>query len=309
MKVLSLFDGISCGRQALHNLGVTDLLYHASEIDIAPMKISDHNWKNIIHVGNIKYLKELPHYDLVMGGSPCQGFSKLGNQRNFDHPKSKLYFEFTRILEEVKPTYFLLENVKMKEEWRDFISKDLGVKPIKINSNVHSAQNRTRYYWTNIPFLGFNESQVNIKDILESSVHERFYLNNEQLSKLTLGFDLNMIDCDLRAFLTERRTKKAIEERALYRKATGKDYCPRRGKEIVCRTDHKSNCLTATLSREHLILDRGRIRYSTPTEWERLQNLPEGYTDAPYVTDRQRYKALGNAWNVKTIECLLKGLL
>ena len=155
VNVLSLFDGCSMGRVALEKSGIPVNQYYASEIDKYAIQISRKNYSDIIHVGDVEYVgkkKDSPNFDLLIGGSPCQGFSFASKDRlNFDDPRSKLFFEYVRILKEFKPKYFLLENVRMKQECQDIISEYLGVKPIAINSRLVSAQNRVRLYWTNIP--------------------------------------------------------------------------------------------------------------------------------------------------------------
>lgn len=152
MNVLSLFDGISCGQVALQRAGIKVDNYYASEVDKYAMRVTMKNYPNTIQLGDVRNVKgsELPEIGLLMGGSPCQGFSFAGKQLNFEDERSKLFFEFVRLLEEVKPKYFLLENVKMKKEYQDIISQYLGVEPIEINSALVSAQNRKRLYWTNI---------------------------------------------------------------------------------------------------------------------------------------------------------------
>lgn len=146
MNILSLFDGMSCGQIALNKLGVKIDNYFASEIDKSAMMITQTNFPNTKQLGDVTKIngKELPKIDLLIGGSPCQGFSFAGKQLNFDDPRSKLFFEFIRLKEETNPTYFLLENVVMKKEYEDVITQYLGVKPILINSKLVSAQNRKR---------------------------------------------------------------------------------------------------------------------------------------------------------------------
>ena len=152
LNVLSLFDGMSCGRIALERAGIKVNNYYASEIDKYAIQVAKHNYPNMQHIGDVTQVKstQLPKIDLCIGGSPCQGFSFAGKQLNFDDPRSKLFFEFVRLLKECNPKYFLLENVKMKKEWQDIISKELGVEPIEICSSLFSAQQRKRLYWTNI---------------------------------------------------------------------------------------------------------------------------------------------------------------
>lgn len=176
MNVLSLFDGMSCGQIALNRAGIPYEKYYASEIDKHAIKVTQHNYPDTIQVGSVIDIKgtDLPKIDLLIGGSPCQGFSFAGKQLNFDDPRSKLFFEFVRLLKECKPKYFLLENVKMKKEYQDVITEHLGVEPIEINSNLLSAQNRKRLYWTNIPGVTIpNDKGILLKDI----VHENESIN------------------------------------------------------------------------------------------------------------------------------------
>lgn len=155
LRVVSLFDGIACGRLALRNIGVPVESYMASEIDPNAIKVAKANFPDIQHVGDVTKLS-IPEgtCDLLMAGSPCQGFSLAGKKLNFDDPRSKLFFEFVRILKECKPKYFFLENNRMKKEHEDIITEILGVQPLKVNAARLSAQNRPRLFWTNIPNAG-----------------------------------------------------------------------------------------------------------------------------------------------------------
>lgn len=179
MVVLSLFDGMSCGMLALKRAGIQVDSYFASEIDKYAVQVSKKNWPDIIHIGDVtqvKYKDGVLHtqfgsyetkIDMVIGGSPCQSFSVAGDGSGFDG-KSGLFFEYLRILREVNPKYFLLENVVMKKQWEEVINNELGVKPIMINSALLSAQNRKRLYWTNIE--GVTQPQdkgVLLKDVLQ----------------------------------------------------------------------------------------------------------------------------------------------
>jgi len=169
INVLSLFDGISCGQIALERQGIEVENYFASEIDKYAIQVAKHNYPNTKHIGSVTDVmgSDLPKIDLLIGGSPCQGFSFAGKQLNFDDPRSKLFFEFVRLKNECKPTHFLLENNRMKQEYQDIISGYLGVEPIKINSNLVSAQNRNRLYWTNIPNVKIPQDKgIMLKDII-----------------------------------------------------------------------------------------------------------------------------------------------
>jgi site-specific DNA-cytosine methylase len=176
MNVLSLFDGMSCGRIALERAGVPVTTYFASEVDKWAIAVSKENYPDTKHIGDVTQVKagELPQIDLLIGGSPCQGFSFAGKQLNFDDPRSKLFFEFVRLLKETKPRYFLLENVRMKKEFQDIISEQLGVQPVAINSSLLSAQNRYRLYWTNIPNVTQPDDRgILLKDIIECGEVDR----------------------------------------------------------------------------------------------------------------------------------------
>jgi site-specific DNA-cytosine methylase len=169
INVLSLFDGISCGQIALERAGIEVENYFASEIDKYAIQVAKHNYPNTKHIGSVTDVmgSDLPKIDLLIGGSPCQGFSFAGKQLNFDDPRSKLFFEFVRLKNECNPKHFLLENNRMKQEYQDIISGYLGVEPIKINSNLVSAQNRNRLYWTNIPNVKFPQDKgIMLKDII-----------------------------------------------------------------------------------------------------------------------------------------------
>tara|TARA_R110002049_G_scaffold4919_2_gene34469 strand:+ start:166 stop:1542 length:1377 start_codon:yes stop_codon:yes gene_type:complete len=185
MKVLSLFDGMSCTQIALKNLGIKVDTYYASEIDKYGIQIAKKNFPDTVHLGDVKDIKgkDLPEIDLIVAGSPCQGFSFAGKQLAFDDPRSALFFEFVRILKEVKPKYFLLENVRMKKEFQAVISEQIssiypecsngglfGIEPILINSALLSAQNRNRLYWTNIPNIEQPEDVgIVLRDVLEDN--------------------------------------------------------------------------------------------------------------------------------------------
>ena len=175
MNVLSLFDGMSCGQIALDQLGVKVDNYYASEIDKYAIKVTQKNYPNTKQIGSVTEVKgkDLPKIDLIICGSPCQGFSFAGKQLNFNDPRSALFFQFVRLLRECKPKYFLLENVRMKKEYQEIISEHLGVEPVMINSTLVSAQNRVRLYWTNIPGLIQPEDKgLVLKDIIEDGVSD-----------------------------------------------------------------------------------------------------------------------------------------
>ncbi len=200
MNVLSLFDGMSCTQIALNRVGIKYDNYFASEIDKPAMKVTMANYPNTIQLGDVKnvFAKDLPPIGLIVGGSPCQGFSFAGKMLAFDDPRSALFFEFVRILNEARAinpdVKFLLENVRMKKEHELIISRYLGVAPIEIDSALVSGQSRKRNYWTNIssePYGLFGDMQCTIpqpkdkgillKDILETDVPEKYYLSDKML--------------------------------------------------------------------------------------------------------------------------------
>ncbi len=211
MKVLSLFDGMSCGQIALRQLmllnGFENLrvdTYYASEIDKYAIAQTQHNFPDTVQLGDVERWREWDidweHLDLVMGGSPCQGFSFAGKQLAFDDPRSRLFFVFAEILDYARAhnpkVKFLLENVNMKKEYLRIISKRVGVVPVKINSALVSAQNRNRWYWTDIRTRQeglFGEVYSDIpqpedrgillRDILEFEVDEKYYLSDQALAR------------------------------------------------------------------------------------------------------------------------------
>ena len=184
MNVLSLFDGMSCGQIALQKLGIKVDKYFACEIDKYAMQVTQNNFPNTIQLGDIQFVTKetLGNHkiDLILGGSPCQGFSFAGKNLNFQDPRSALFFEFVRLVKELKPKYFLLENVRMKKESRDIISEYMGCEPIEINSALMSAQNRRRLYWTNIPGVSQPKDKgTELKDILESGLDKVTIIGGE----------------------------------------------------------------------------------------------------------------------------------
>ena len=209
MKVLSLFDGMSCGRIALDRLGIEVDTYYASEIDKYAIAVAKENYPDTIHVGDITQLdpKDFQDIDLILAGSPCQGFSFAGKQLAFDDPRSALFFEFIRLLKAIKPKYFLLENVRMKQQYIDVITQqvsecypdhegndlfDSKIEPILINSALLSAQSRQRLYWTNIPGITQPADRgIVLKDILEDEVEEHYLAGKNLLENYQGGNQLN----------------------------------------------------------------------------------------------------------------------
>tara|TARA_R110002111_G_scaffold243937_1_gene306044 strand:- start:1307 stop:2293 length:987 start_codon:yes stop_codon:yes gene_type:complete len=326
MNVLSLFDGMSCGQIALNNLGIKVDKYFASEIDKYAMEIAKKNFPDIIHVGNVEFVTKSMlnnKIDLIIGGSPCQGFSRAGKGLNFEDPRSKLFFEFVRLIKECRPKYFMLENVKMNKESRDIISEYLGVEPIYIDSALLSAQTRKRYYWTNIPNISEPiDKGVILKDIIQtteelkgSEVDERMVTNKGKAYCLTARYSgatwWNSIE-------RSQRTMIRIEDKVCFPEATKKGYVAagigqgidiqypnsqtRRGRLLK----EKSHCIQAGSVNQGIINEKYNWRKLTPIECERLQTVPDNYTEG--VSNSQRYKMLGNGWTVKVIEHVLTNM-
>ena len=210
LKVLSLFDGMSCGQLALQRLGIEVDTYYASEIDKYAIQVTQANFPKTIQVGDVCELKaeDYQNVDLILAGSPCQGFSFAGKQLAFDDPRSALFFEFIRLLKEIKPKYFLLENVRMKQQFQDVITEQVSacypdfeggdlfgsqIKPILINSALLSAQNRQRLYWTNIPNVEQPEDLgIVLRDILEDEVDdnlEKMMTKDKKAYSLTASYN------------------------------------------------------------------------------------------------------------------------
>jgi len=190
VRILSLFDGMSCGQIALNKLGIKNYTYYASEIDKYAMQITQKNFPETVQVGDVTQLKseDFTNIDLMFAGSPCQGFSFAGKQLAFDDPRSKLFFEFVRLLKEVRPKYFLLENVRMKKEYLDVISEQVGAQPTLINSSLLSAQSRQRYYWTNISFdKNIEDRGIVLKDILETEPGNEFIYGKKSVQYMEKG--------------------------------------------------------------------------------------------------------------------------
>jgi DNA-cytosine methyltransferase len=323
MNILSLFDGMSCGLQALKQAGVPVTNYFASEIDKYAIQIAAKNHPEIQHIGDVTKLvtndgklvvngKEYK-IDLVIGGSPCQGFSFAGKQLNFDDPRSKLFFEFVRLKNELQPKYFLLENVKMKREFEDIISDHMEVKPITINSCLVSAQNRTRLYWTNIPEVAQPEDKkILLKDIILSGLVDR---------DKSYCVEANYFKGTSPSIYFERHRRQAVFE---YEKGNKILICRNQGRRLdptgefrqdnggqmtrgyEVGLDGKSFTLTAANINDNLLLEDLKIRKLHPVEVERLQTLPDNYTEG--VSNSQRYKMLGNGWTVSVIEHILRNI-
>lgn len=302
MNVLSLFDGISCGQLALIRAGFKNFIYYASEIDKNSINVTQYNFPNTIQLGDVRNVNSslLPKIELLIGGSPCQGFSFSGKQLNFEDERSKLFFEFERILRETKPKYFLLENVIMKKEYEEVITKCLGVEPIMINSSLVSAQNRVRLYWTNIPNIEQPEDKgIKLSDIIE--------FDNEKNPAAIRGRKL------FKATIVGRKINSE-GKREDYNSNIPTIQCL----EVRNSNMGKSNCLT-TVDKDNVLtsLEPGRypdafknklpFRYYTLKECCRLQTVPDNYF-GDIVSESKGKKMLGNGWTVDVISHILKNI-
>jgi DNA (cytosine-5)-methyltransferase 3A len=381
INVLSCFDGCSGGQLALQKAGIDVGTYYASEIDKYAMQVTQANFPNTIQVGDITKVslhRFQNHIDLMMGGSPCQGFSFAGHQLNFDDPRSKLFFDFIRIRDELLPKYVLLENVRMAKESQDIISKYMGCEPTKINSADVSPQSRNRLYWfvtydwdlgKYVPMHIPQPSKKNvvIRDILEDLPFGEIpnYLANSW-GGVPRGDKVKSIDDAKANCLTASMYKGQIptfikkpnpsaSKDGLIRVGTanlkGHDSIKRvysaDGKsptlttmqgghrepkismgrvvnrrldengvrkdnqmdlpfttKVEVREDDVSNCLT-TVEKDNVVVNRDEYlwRKLTPLECERLQTMPDNYTN--HVSKTQRYKMIGNGWTIDVIAHIL----
>lgn len=285
MNVLSLFDGISCGQIALDKLGVKVDNYFASEIDEYAIRIAKKNYPNTIHIGDVTKVKadDLPKIDLLIGGSPCQGFSMAGRQLNFEDPRSKLFFEFARLLKECKPKNFLLENVKMKQEHQDVITGILGVEPVTICSSLVSAQNRKRVYWTNLEFDIPEDKGIVLDDIISTSCLFDFKSFKEYSPRETKNYW---------QFDVSGKGHNSQQDRAF--KTTGKFGCLPNARAIT-----KRKIYTGDFTYRDLTL----------IECETLQTVPHFYTELEEgFSLNKSLSALGNGWTVDIIVSILKNI-
>lgn len=284
MKVLSLFDGIACGYEALNRARIKVDRYVAYEIDSYAIKVAKKNHPDIEEMGDVTGadFSLYKGFDLLIGGSPCQDLSNYkydrGDVKGLEGEKSNLFYYYVKALREIKPRYFMLENVaSMEEKWRNVISEELGVQPIMINSDLVSAQLRKRLYWTNIEGIEQPEDKnIYIKDIIipSAEVPERYWYKRE--------FTYNGDDKKVQATLLGSGLMRNMRE--------------------CYNINSKCNTLLCDGdggNRQKKIYQDGRCRKLMPIEYERLQTLPDGYTDC--VADCHRYSAVGNGWTVDVI--------
>jgi DNA-cytosine methyltransferase len=312
MRVLSLFDGISAGRLALERANQQITHYYASEIDKYAIQVTQKTRPDTIQLGDITKWREwdIPwgEIDIVMGGSPCQGFSFAGKQLNFDDPRSALFFTFVDICHHVADhnpkMRFLLENVRMKKEYQDVITSYMGVEPIAINSSLVSAQNRYRLYWTNIPNI---TQPTDLGILLKDIIHENDLTERDKSRAIISSIGRTTV----REYFTKNQGQMVIDKFKLTE--AGKAYMSRlrngkpRWEYHGNPLDGKAACVTANF---YVGIPMGVIkelmRRLTPIECERLQTFPDNWTEG--ISNTQRYKAIGNSWTVDVVAHIFKNL-
>ena len=285
MKVLSLFDGISCGMVALERAGIPVERYVAYEIEPNAIKISQKNYPKIEHCGDVTVADFMQYrgFDILMAGSPCQSLSIVQSKtRQHLDGKSKLFFEFLRAVREVEPRYFLFENVaSMSRESRQIISQLLGCEPLFLDSKLFSAQQRPRYYWTNIRVEKVlpPECPSVLQDIMQQGVEQKYFYNHP----------LKDVDMSKQVCATLVHKNHEMHKRIF-------------NPLFKCQT---LTCVSGG-NQQKKVMDNGRPRKLTPLEYERLQTLPDNYTAG--VSDGARYTAVGNGWTVDVIAYILSGI-
>lgn len=281
ITVLSLFDGMSCGQIALERASIPVKTYYASEIKKHAIEVTQRNYPNTIQLGDVTQIKacDLPRIDLIIGGSPCQDFSRgNANRDGLDGKKSGLYFHYERLREETNAKYFLLENVIMDNADEEFISQRLGTYPVRINSALVSAQLRDRLYWTNIGEEYYDLFGTRYCDIPQPK-DKNIYLQDI----LEYGY-------------TDRIKSRALLE---------SDSRPLATFEKMWHRYSDVGFTTVVFEDENCDWRKG-LRYLTQTELERLQTVPEGYTGC--LTRNQAACLLGDGWTVDVIAHIFKRL-
>lgn len=283
MKVLSLFDGISCGRLALQRAGIPVERYVAYEIEPNAIKVSKENWNDIEHCGDVTTadFSQYKGFDAIIGGFPCQDLSiNKRDRQGLEGKRSGLFWELVRAIEEVKPKYFLVENnYKMPQKDQDIITKTLGVEPILIYSGKVSAQSRYRLYWTNIPNVQQpKDLHIYLKDIVEHGETKE-----KDLSTLTRFNDKTYTNHD-----------RPARVGTIGKGGQGERVYSIEGKSVTLKANGGGRG-----AKGGLYLIDGAVRKPTPIECERLQTLPDNYTSC--LSDNERRKVIGNGWTVDVI--------
>jgi DNA (cytosine-5)-methyltransferase 3A len=282
MNVLSLFDGMSCGRIALERAGVQVDKYYASELDKYAIKVSKHNWDDIEHLGDITRWKDWDidwsKIDLLIGGSPCQGFSFAGKQLAFDDPRSKLFFVFVDILNHIKKqkpdVKFMLENVNMKKQFLNVITEHLGVEPVRINTNLILPVKRDRLYWANWEIDPVDTTdRKNVSELPGIGAYQPATVKRTKNGNFVVFTEV------FGALTTKCGDPNGIGRPSLSLKEF--EFGSKFPKDGVCKP-------------------------LTPEQCEWLQSVPLGYTAC--VSNNQRYKMLGNGWTIDIIAHILRGI-
>ena len=358
LRVLSLFDGISCGQVALERAGIPVEVYYASEIDKYAIQITQKNYPNTIQLGdinNIDFTQFIGKIDLIMGGSPCQDLSIAGKRAGLQGERSGLFYKFVEAIEVIKPKYFLLENnVGMPQKAYEEISRLMGCYPIEINSALVSAQTRKRYYWTNIPNISQPvQKEIYLKDVVEKETKKNLQ-NKILMTKIQTKVKVRKYEVDNFKLVELLRSHKNLTNKqianALNVPLTKVEHWFRKDKSFAIpdadiwyqlkkllniqtndfdksitefeirdgaydmsnRIYHiagKSPTLTTLTGgkqRKIIVDDEGNLFFLTPIHCERLQTLPDNYTEG--VSNTQRYKAIGNGWTVDVIAHIFKHL-
>jgi len=347
MNVLSLFDGMSGGQLALQKAGLKVDKYYSCEIDEYAQSVTRYNFPNTIFLGDVTKVdfSKLKDIDLVIGGSPCQDLSfAKGNGKGLEGSRSSLFYKFVEAIEVCKPEYFLLENVKMKQEWKDIISDLLGVQPQFINSADFSAQQRQRLYWSNIPVYAWTPCNDKLQDILENgeavknksqTILTTIYKENvkSMLKRNKMGLmsfvDREKSHCLDANYFKGGNLKSYFEKhrrQLVFNRCIQVGEADIKGRDILKRVyspEGKSPTLT-TCGGGHrepkVYVPPLQWRKLTPIECERLQTVPDNYTSKGIrdgkevkISNTQRYKMLGNGWTIDVIahifESLRKGVV
>ena len=345
LRVLSLFDGMSCGQQALERIGVNVLEYYASEIDKHAIAVTMHNYPNTKQLGSVIDVDgyNLPKIDLLIGGSPCQSFSFAGKRKGMStkceteiltlehylelkaegyefEGQSYLFWEYMRLLKEVKPKYFLLENVMMGEKWEKILSKAIGVNAIEINSALVSAQNRRRLYWTNIGMqpMGLfgdlasiipqpKDKGILLKDILESEVDDKYYLSQQRIETMLksersvpyVDEETKKFNCLLAGYNKIPTDGQYVVHNTMPRSSTNGNG----GTGHLIRTDGKTYCLdTGNTNAVEIqcVAMRGREAVLTPKRTEYGKAIRKDYEAGNIETQRKNIQQLEPRTDGKT---------
>lgn len=296
MNVLSLFDGMSCGQIALDKIGIKPDNYFACEIKTHAMETTGKNYPSTMQLGDVNFVTKWTFgthkIDLLIGGSPCQDFSGANkNREGINGQKSSLFWEFVRLKRDLKPKYFLLENVRMSKENQELVSKALKCQPIVINSKEVSGQLRHRLYWTNIPFNGIVANDVKLQDVLTSGYTDRLK------SRCLLESDSRPSATPVKMFhryYSTGFTTLIFKDEQHY---------------LDCKADYDANytgkkAIEIDVTKANPVYEG--VRYLNRTELERLQTVPDGYTDN--LTRNMSACLLGDGWTVNVISQIFKGI-